>query len=81
MRTTPTGWLLEDKQHDYVLFSRQAGNAVIVLCMDTDKESAELFIETVKADGMVENTGTVTFEWETALHMLGLKEGELHERD
>lgn len=78
MTRTPTGWVVEDQRDDYMLYSREAGNVVVVLCMDKEKKTAEVFVETIKADGMTVGTGIVTFTWETALHMLGLKEEQLY---
>ena len=81
MTRTPTGWVVEDQRDDYMLYSREVGNVVVILCMDKEKKSAEVSVETIKADGMTEGTGAVTFTWDTALHMLGLKEGDLYDRD
>ena len=81
MTRTPTGWVVEDQRDDYMLYSREVGNVVVILCMDKEKKSAEVSVETIKADGMTEGTDAGAFTWETALHMLGLKEEQLYDRN
>lgn len=79
--TTPTGWKVEDKHHDYILYSREVGNLAVMIVLETETEQASLYAEAVKADNMVEDTERVSLAWETALHILGVRERDLYERD
>lgn len=78
MKTTPTGWKVEDHADDYVLYSFEIGNDyTVITVMNVIEKVAEMYSEIITEDGMTYTTPTATAPWTSVMRILGITEQDL----